>query len=152
MRARRRDRDRGLLPHPVHTHGLGDIFDRLRPQVFIAQSQLALHLLVNAPGDANASARGQALQTSGDVHAIAVDAFSVDDDIPQIDAHAKPHPTLGWKRSISDAEISLDGDRALHGMDDAGKLREYVIPGESTTRPRCSCTRAWMTAPETVRV
>src|SRR5439155_11101135 len=81
------------------------------------------------PGDANPSARGQVLQTSGDVYTIAVDAFSVDDDISQIDADPKLHLTLEWKLGVSDAKVSLDGDRALYGIDDAGKLREYVIPG-----------------------
>src|SRR5713101_2701011 len=128
MQPAQRDLDSGFRPDPVYAHRLGDIFGVLRPHIFVAQRQLGLDLLVDAPGDANPSAPGQAIQPGRDVDTVAVNAFSVDDDIPKIDAHAKLHPSLDREGRVPDAELSLEGHCTLHGIYDAGKLRQQVIP------------------------
>ena len=103
MHPAQRNRSSGLLPDPVHAHRPGDIFDVLRPKIFVAQRQLGLDLLVDAPRDANPSARGQAFQPGRDVDPIAINAFAVDNDIPEVDADAKLHSSMEREGRVLDA-------------------------------------------------
>ncbi len=51
----------------------------------------------------------------------------MDHDVPDIDPNAKLHLTLRSKRSVRLCQGLLNGDRAMHGINDAGELCEHAV-------------------------
>ena len=53
--------------HAEEAHGLGDILDLLWPEIFIAQGQLILDMVMNSARNANTARLGETLHAGGDV-------------------------------------------------------------------------------------
>src|SRR5713226_4668991 len=81
------------------------------------------------PGNAYAPRVGETLEAGGDVDAVTVDLLAIHHHVAEVHADAEFHPALGWQRSVLGLERGLDLDGALHGIHDAGELRQYAITG-----------------------
>src|SRR5437870_8313832 len=108
-----------LETEAVHANRSRDVLDGVLAFEFVAVRKLSLDLVVRCAREADAAALGQTFQTSGDVDAVSVEPLALDDDVPEIDPDAEPHPARGWQRGVPRLEFALDVDRALNGVDDA---------------------------------
>src|SRR5262245_31297896 len=79
--------------------------------------------------DANTAGLGDCLKTGSDVHAIAVDALLVVDNVAEVDAYAVAHLTFYWNAGIALRHNFLDGNRALDRVHDTGELSKDAIAG-----------------------
>jgi hypothetical protein len=73
-------------------------------------------------GYANASGVGKSLQTRGDVDPISIDVVSINDDVAEIYAKAKPNSLCFRGALIVASHSTLDRGRTLDGVHDACEL------------------------------
>ena len=81
-------------------------------------------------GDADTAWLRHRLQTRGDVHPVAIDVVSLDNDVAEIDADAKPDLLCFGRALIAVGHPALDRGGALDGIDDAGELDERAVAHE----------------------
>src|SRR6266849_10835860 len=74
--------------HSEHPHRLGDILDRLWAEVLVTQRELVAEVLADSARDADAAGVGEALETRGDVDAVAVNLFAIHHHVAKVDADA----------------------------------------------------------------
>ncbi len=79
--------------------------------------------------DADAADFGEALEARRDVDAIAEQITVTLDHVANRDADAETHVAARWIGHVAGAQAFLDIDRAAHGFDRAGKLRQHRIAG-----------------------
>ena len=87
-------------------------------------------MIEGGAGYANASRLGQSLQARGDVDPIAVDVVSVNDDVAEIYANAKPNSLCFRGALIVASHSPLDRGGALDGVDDARELDQRAVTHE----------------------
>ena len=80
----------GIEQNPIDANRIGDVLQVLLAQTGKADIHLVHRVIERGAGDANTAGLGHRLQTRGDVHAVAIDVVSLDDDVAEIDADAKP--------------------------------------------------------------
>jgi hypothetical protein len=110
-------------------HRPGDVLDLLLALVFEGEVELVAYLVAHHPADADAAGLGKRLQPRGDIDAVAVDVALVDDDVADIDAHAKLDTPVTGRASIAPGHVTLDIDGAAHRINDAGEFDQHPIPG-----------------------
>ena len=89
--------------------------------------QLPADLLMDRPGDADASRIGERLEARRDVHSVAVDAIALADDVAQMDADPELHATrLGLLRRLL-LQLALHLHRAGQRRHYAGKLGQEIV-------------------------
>src|SRR5215813_7879533 len=76
-----------------------------------------------------ASSFRQALEPRGNIDPIAVDPFSLDHYIAQVEADAKLHLAVVRQVRVFGFQFLLDLHRTTHGIDHTGKLGQQVIAG-----------------------
>src|SRR5262249_51940814 len=106
----------------------GDVLDGSLAEVGVANFELVLDVIISGAGDRYPAGLGQALQPVGDVDAVAMDIFLLDDHIAQVDADAKDEPAILRDVGIAFSFGALDGDRTAQGLDHAGELDQQPIP------------------------
>ena len=84
-------------------------------------------MLVDRLGNAHAAGLGKGLQACRHVHAIAVDIVLIGDHVGQIDADPHAHLQRFGDLGIPLIGGRLDIDREMHGVHDAGKLRQEAV-------------------------
>jgi len=111
-------------------HDGSNVLHLLLAETVKANGQFVVHLIVDGSGDHDATGLGELLQPRRDVDPVAKDVGAVHHHIAQIDADAKPHLLrVNWV-GILIGNLLLNLDRALHGLDDAGKLGDHgIAPG-----------------------
>jgi hypothetical protein len=116
--------------HTERLNRLGDVLDPVLAHRLERQRELVAHLVINAPGDADAPRLGEALKARGDVHAVAVDVALLQHDVADVDADAEPDaPVFGLAR-LALRHAVLDRDRALDRVDGAGELDQGAVARE----------------------
>jgi len=100
----------------------------VRPQGLVPDVQLVLDVIVNAPGDADASGIRQTLQLGRDVDAIAVKISIFLDHIPQVDPDPEGHPGRFHQFLVPCLNFLLDLHGALNSIHDASELGEKAVP------------------------
>ena len=116
---------RGAAVPAPHTQWPVDVLEPHLTGVDERDPDLAVHLRVHDVGRQDAAVRRLALQTGGDVDAIAQDVVAVDDDVPQVDADAELEPPLGPRVALGQGVLQRDG--ALDGVDGAAELDQCAI-------------------------
>src|SRR3954451_6496560 len=103
--------------------GASDVLNLLLAPVLEREGELALEFVVDLGRDRDPARIGDALQTHGYVHAIAVEiAIGVGHYVPKVHANAQQHAPVLWLCSGAISEHFLHLDRAGHGGRGAGKL------------------------------
>ena len=110
-------------------HGSGDVLDLLFAQIIEGDVEAVAHLLVRRGAEANPARLGQRFETGGDIDAVAEDVAILNDDVADIDAHAKFDAPLRPCRGVAGYHLALHFDGAAHRVDDAGKLDKKAIAG-----------------------
>src|SRR5215475_2235674 len=85
------------------------------PRSWQATFILPGNLIVNFRRNTDAARHGDALQTCGDIHPIAVDTGFVMDDLALVDSDPVPYSARLFDLGVALGHGPLDGDRALHG-------------------------------------
>jgi hypothetical protein len=84
---------------------------------------------VRRAAEADPARLAQGFEPGRNVDAIAEDVAILDDDVADIDAHAKLDATLWRCGSVAGGHFALHLDRATHRVDDAGELGKEAIAG-----------------------
>ena len=87
-------------------------------------------MIEGGAGYANASRLGQPLQARGDVDPVSVDIVSVNNDVAEIYANAKPNSLCFRGALIVASHSPLDRGRTLDGVDDACELNQRAVTHE----------------------
>ena len=112
---------------PEHAHRPNDVLDALLAQIVKGNRQLVADLIADRPRNAEPARLAQALQTRGDVDAVAENISLLDDDIADVDADSENEPlVLGHVLSAPGSSL-LHRDRAGHGVDRARELDQYPV-------------------------
>src|SRR5215813_1652408 len=111
----------------IYAHRPRDVLDGVLTAELERERELALDLIVRGARDADPAGLGQAFETRGDVHAVAIQPLALDDDIAQIDPDAKPHLPRGRQRGVARPERTLNLDGGLDGVHDAGEVGQDVV-------------------------
>ena len=126
------DWGRGALsvdPHSEHAHRLGDVLDRLFPEILEREIELALDLLIDGARDADATRLGQPFQSRRDVHRIPVDPIAFRRDVSHVHSDAKKHPPVLGQTLVPHPEDALDLHSALNRIEGIRELRQHVVAG-----------------------
>lgn len=88
-------------------------------------SQLFLHRTRNA----DSSGLCERFDARRDVHTIAVDATTLDRDVTEMHADAKPHVTILRQTQVACVQDTLDFDGCFDRIERRGKFGQHVVPG-----------------------
>src|SRR6185369_2299106 len=113
--------------NPVHAHRPGNVVQLLLAGEFESQLELAVDLVVDLAGDADAAYLGQRLQACGDIHAVAVGPAVLDEDFAKIHPDAKGHAPVFREPGVALCQLLLHGDGRPHRIDGAAELRQHVV-------------------------
>ena len=123
-------RRRRALAQQVSAHGVGDIFEALRPEVGHLKLESRLDLPIGVLRQANPARLTDPLQPGGDVDAVAHEiAIRLLDNIAKMNPDAKLDKPLGRKAGVALDHAALHLKRAAHGVDDAAELDDRAVPG-----------------------
>ena len=100
----------GIQQNPIGANRIGDILEALLSQTGKADIHLVHRLIECRAGDANTSGLGHRLQARGNVYPVAIDVVSLNDDVAEIDADAKPD-LLCFGRALIAARPFCAGSR-----------------------------------------
>ena len=121
-------------PRPADIDGvdfdrLGDVLEVLAPALAEGQAQSVFDLIEHLARDANAAPVGNGFQARGDVDPVTEYVVAVDDNVADINAHAKFDFLVRRHVAIAFAHAALDFNGATQGVHDARKLDQHAIAG-----------------------
>jgi TolB-like protein len=108
----------------VHPHRPRDILDLLLVEIVEGEVEPVAHLLVRYGTEAYPAGLGERFEPGCNVDAVAEHVAILDDDVTDIDAHAKFDAALVRYFGVAGDHLALHLDRAAHRVDDAGELGE----------------------------
>src|SRR5262245_5607635 len=96
-----------LLRHPdgieiyrVDLDRSGDVLAMARAKPLESEGKLLKQVIVRLTRDVYSARLGDGLEACGDIHAVAIDVVTVDDDIAKIDTDAKLDPFVATDRCV----------------------------------------------------
>ena len=114
----------------INPDRLGDVLEFGRAEIVHGKVEPRLHLAIGILREADRARFGDALQSRGDVDAIAHQvAVALLDNVAQMDADAKLDAALGRQAGVALNHAVLHFDAAAHGIDDAAKFDQSAIAG-----------------------
>src|SRR3954470_12420586 len=127
-----------IRQHFINAHGIGDVLDLAVPERLVTAHDLVLDLLVDRAGDKDLSWLGDALDTRGDIDAVAVDVVRLHYDVTEIDANPVLDP--GVLRSEALRPMRFCWMTMLHRTASTGlsKIAMKPSPVVFTRLPLCS--------------
>ena len=111
----------------VNLHRSRNILKLLVTCVLETDVDLALHVLLHAAGDADATGLSKSLKTCCYVDAVPKNVAVVDDDVADIDADAELDPAIFGNGGVSLGHGALDFHGAAHCIDRTCKLDQRAI-------------------------
>src|SRR5277367_4973767 len=87
-------------------------------------------MIEGGAGDTNASWFGQSLEARGHVHPVPIDIVSINNDVAEIHANAKPQPLCFGRALIVASHSPLDRGGTLDGVYDACELNQRAVTHE----------------------
>ena len=115
--------------HSKHSHGSRDVFDLLLAEIVEDDVELVAHLLVRCGTGADSTRLSQRFEPGCNVHAVTEDVAILNDDVTDIDAHAKLDAALRRYCGVVGDHLPLHLDRTAHRVDDAGELGKQAVAG-----------------------
>src|SRR5208282_5040161 len=97
-------------------HWPGDIIDLLLDAIGKHQRQLAAHLVAGKVRDAQTARLADRFKAGRDIHTVAEDVLTVDDDIADINADAEDNSLVLPVIVVAPDNAALNGDGAGHGV------------------------------------
>ena len=109
--------------------GVGVFLYALLPEILERVGQLVANVVAYRPRDADAAGLGERFQPRRDVDAVAEDVVTIGDDVPDVDADAKPDAPLAGRLGFAVDHPTLHLGGTAHRIDDARKLHEQAVAG-----------------------
>src|SRR5215471_10355202 len=97
------------------------------PEKFIIRGDDALHLVECRTGEANAPRFSDLFESRCYIHTITEDVLLLNDYVAEIDAHAKPDPSLFGQVDVAVDLRLLDLDGTADGIHDTCKFRQETV-------------------------
>jgi hypothetical protein len=113
----------------IGAHGSRDVLDLLLAEIVEGEVEAVAHLLVRRGAETDPARLGQRFKPGGNVDAVAEDVAILDDDVTEIDAHAKFDAALCRCCGVAGDHLALQFDRTAHRVDDAGKFHQQAVAG-----------------------
>ena len=111
-------------------HRLGNILQLRQPKIGDVEIEPPLHLAVGVLGKTDRARHGDALQSRGDIDAVAHKvAVALLDDVAQMNADAKHDAAVLGHAGVALDHGVLNFDRAAHRVDDAAELDDRAVAG-----------------------
>jgi hypothetical protein len=104
-----------------------DVFCRDLAEVFEAKGELVAYRVSNSAGDIDAAGLRHCLQSSRNIHAVAVDVVSKADDVTDVNADAELDPLLRGHPLVALVYAALHIDGAAHGVDRTRELHQQAV-------------------------
>src|SRR5947209_17129149 len=123
-------------PSAEHAHRMRNVLEPLLAQFVEHDVELAANIVTHALGDADAARRGERLEASRDIDALAPHVAAIDDQIPEIEPHAELDPPVHLYVGIPFRHAALNRKRTAPCVHDAGELRQNTIAGHPNN-PSC---------------
>jgi hypothetical protein len=101
----------------------------LLAEIVKGEVETVAHLLVRRGTEADAARLGQHFEAGRDVDAVPENVAILDDDVTEVDAHAKFDAPLCRYAGIAGGHLPLHLDRTAHGVDDTGELDKEAVTG-----------------------
>ena len=115
---------------------LGDVLELGQAEIGDREIEPALHLTIGVLGETDRAGLADALQSRGDVDAVAHQvAVALLDDVAEMNADAKFDAAVGRDTRVALNHRVLHFDRAAHGVDDAAKLDQAAVAGALDDAP-----------------
>ena len=108
-----------IEPHDKCFHRPRDVLQRQRADRLERQIETPVHMVPHRARDADAAYRALCLQSSGDVHAVAMQVSAVRDHVANVDADAEANAPVRRLIAVIDRHLLLYLDRAAHRAVDA---------------------------------
>src|SRR4030095_10597737 len=99
-----------------------DVLDVLLAELLEGEAQFVENLIADHPAHAEPARLRQGLQAARDVDPVAEDVVAVDDDVADVDPHAKLETQIGRDAGIAFGHSALHIDGAADRFDDAGEF------------------------------
>jgi len=115
--------------HPKNANGTSDVLDSLLAAINELDVELAVDLLANAGGHANAARLRQCFEARSDVDAVPGNIVAVDDDVAEVDADAEFDSLVGSLRLVVGAHQALHLDRAAERRVRAAEFEQHPVTG-----------------------
>ena len=112
---------------PEDADRASDILDTMLAQIIECVVHPISQVIAHAAADAYPSRLGQSFETRGDIHAITENAAIFHHHIADIDADPKLHSPLCRQILIGAVERLLNGNCAVNGINDTGKLGQHAV-------------------------
>jgi hypothetical protein len=131
-RQRSSDRQRRAERAEIDTigaHRSCDVFDLLLAEIVEGDVEAVAHLLVRRGTEANPARLSQRFKSGCNVDAVAEDIAILDDDVADIDAHAKFDAALCRCGGVAGHHLPLHLDRTAHRVDDTAELGKEAVAG-----------------------
>jgi len=93
------------------------------------EAELVEHMVAHRRRDADAAQLGDIFKPRRDVDAVAIDVVAIDNDIADIDPHAKFDAPIGDNLLIANGHAALHIDGTTHRIDDRGELDQHAVAG-----------------------
>src|SRR5262249_6661466 len=113
----------------IHPHGPYDVLDLLLAEILEGDAEAVAHLLVRRGTEANPAPLRQRFEPGGNIDAVAADVAILDDDVADIDPHAKFDAVPCRCGGVAGDHLALQLDRTAHRVDDAGELGKEAVAG-----------------------
>jgi hypothetical protein len=110
-------------------HRSSNVLEALFAQIVKCEIEPTRSVLLNAGRNADPTGFGQAFEPSRDIHAITEDVAVLNNDIADVDAHAKLDAFLSGDPGITLGHGVLNLSRTAQGIDDAGEFDQQAVPG-----------------------
>ena len=104
-----------------------DILDPLVALIRKVQLELVADLVADGRRTGDAAGRGEPLQPHRQVHAVAVEVVAVDDDVAEVDAHAKLEMPVLRHACVALGHAALDLDGTARGVEHAAELDQEPV-------------------------
>src|SRR5262249_5003086 len=107
----------------------GDVLEMARAKPLESEGKLLKQVIVRLTRDVYSARLGDGLEACGDIHAVAIDVVTVDDDIAKIDTDAKLDPFVATDRCVPLVHPTLPFQRAAHGINYTRELDQNAVTG-----------------------
>ena len=76
---------RFAVVHAIHADRIGNVFDRLFAEILEGHRQLVFDVVINSAGNINLTRCTEALEPGRDIHAIAENIVTLDNNVANVD-------------------------------------------------------------------
>ena len=106
-----------------------NVLQLLRSRTHKTQVELAANLVVELPGNADASRLGEGFQPCCDVHPVTIEVVALHDHVPKIQPYPELHLVLSGHLVVAVPHVLLEFHRRHDSVHRTGELCDHRVSG-----------------------